>query len=252
MPESEPLRIAPEDLVGDEDGPGFVLTAETAAEVAALADYPALAHLLGPQHFATLAHQAAERAARDGDDPTELVHSLLVRRTAPLPDDVPSRMAADVAAVEREIVHVRRSLGRCVGVPRVPIGVLEGFDRDTLHASRLEPIRALGIVPTGYRADGYVRRVHSGKLPDPPKRDAQTVVVYALGAVDPVTWWRAVPSAEGRLLDLIALGETLGTAIKQTVGPKGFADEAAVLAALDLWTREGLFTRLIAVDPFGV
>ncbi|MHC4846551.1 MAG: hypothetical protein ACYTCU_10380 [Planctomycetota bacterium] len=248
----EPLRISPEDLVGDEQGPGFVMTAETAAEVAALADFPALAHLLGPQHFATLAHQAAERSARDGVEPDDVVHSLLGRRTAPLPDDVPARMAADVAAVERQIVHVRRNLSRCVGLPRVPIGALAGFERDTMRASQLEPIRALGIVPTGYRADGYVRRVHAGKLPDPPKRGTQTVVVYALGALDPVTWWRAVSPAEGRLLDLIALGETLGTAIDRTVGPKGFADEAAVMAALDVWTREGLFTRLIAVDPFGV
>jgi hypothetical protein len=244
----EPKRIAPDDLVGDEGGPGLVLTAESAAELVALADHPTLAHLLGPRHFALLAHEATKRAQREQVRPADLLHSLIVHRAAPLPDDVPSRMAADVVAVEREISVVGELIPRCAGMPRLSAGALSEIDRDTLRASRLETIRALGIVPVGYRVDGYVRRVRAGKLPEPPERAAQTVVVYELGLANPVVWCRAVSHAEGRMLSLIALGETLGEAIDAGIAPDGFSNKAAALHALDFWLREGLFTNLLPGD----
>lgn len=242
----EPLRNTPGDLLDDEQKPGFVLTAETAAEVAALADYPALAHLLGPEHFASLAHQAAERAEREGLEPNALVHSLLVRRSTPLPDDVPSRMAADVAAVEREICVVGQLAPQCAELPRVSVGVLENLDHETLRATRLVPIRALGIVPVGYRVDGFVRRVRAGKLPPPPVRQAQSVVVHALGSVQPIAWTRAVSHAEGRMLTLLSLGTALGATLDECTGSDGFPTQADALAALDIWLREDLFTRVIS------
>jgi len=190
----------------------------SAGEAALAAIFPALAQLLGPEGFGALCAAAVARSS-DPDAARDIpagaaIHGLLVRRDTRTDDRIPSRLAADIAALEWAIHCVagratshdldRRATPRDLDAAgaspspappscdaslrgasprdastRDPIAPDEGW-----RAASLQPVRAFDIVPIAFRLENWVRRAHDGRrAPRLPMRGEQHVVVYARPAV---------------------------------------------------------------------
>jgi hypothetical protein len=218
------------------------------------AQFPALASLLGPAAFARLSALAGEHSAAQGVAPDSasgvpagaFVHGLLVHGDVPAPDGTPARLLADVAALEWAVAEVSALAPRAQHEPRLTDAQLEALAPAALAAAALRPTRALRLVPCAFRLAGWLRDVHEGKQPHPPRRGEQHVAVYALPALlpgeqAPVVWWTSLSHAEGRVLARAALGTPLGTLRAEAVERGWVRDEAMLMGWLRAWVREGLF-----------
>jgi hypothetical protein len=249
--------------------------AEISIEAAALgAVFPALAHLLGPAAFRALCEVAVQRAAcapgaapglasaaAHGAAPGAKIHSLLVRREARTDDRLPSRLAADIAALEWSIhtVAARAADGsdlRRAGPHDVPSLLPPGAPKPAGSAWRsaaLQPARAFDIVRVAFRLDTWVRRLHEGRrVGRLPVRDEQHIVVSAparpaqqAGAPPASACWFALPPGRGQLLTRLALGVPLGEALRDAVRRGWVRDESEARELVGSWLREGLFARVL-------
>jgi hypothetical protein len=230
-----------------------------AAASALRTQLPALRRMLGEAAFEHLAALAVEHSAAQGvppDSPTgvpalHFVHGLIVHGDVDVPDGVPPRLLADVAALEVAVAEVSALAPRAQHEPRLSIAEFEAVPAaDREHAS-LRPARALRLVSAAFRLAGWLRDVHEGRHPHPPRLGEQYVAVYALPGLlsahdeTPVTWWHGLPATEGRLLARLALGTPLGEvrAEAATRGWLGGPDELDTWIAG--WVREGLFVELV-------
>jgi len=274
---------------------GESATAPHAGEPALRAIFPALAQLLGADDFGALARAAcvaADAAAATGScaavdpsredlprvQPGALVHGLLVRRGACADDRIPSRLAADIAALEWTIHAVAGRAPTQDSDRRASPLELHASDGGEPRQSAwrdavLAPLRAFDIVPVAFRLESWVRRVHEGRrTASLPSRGEQHIVVSArrplqapaepatagadsgpaglapdelpdprLIPLDPV-WWFALPPGQGELLCSLALGTPAGAAVRRALARGWLDDEAAGLALVEAWLREGLFT----------
>ncbi len=256
-PEASPDR-APGEAPGDRPGTASEAAADTAAVLAAI--YPALAHLLGPKPFAALCATASARSAAADVQPGRLIHALLLRREARTDDRIPSRLAADIAALEWSIHRLAdRPQHAEAERPATPRDLLAataagcGPD-DGWRVATLQPSRHFDIVPVAFRLDTWVRRVHQGRrMKRMPMRGEQHIVVHApdraSGDAGAPVWWFALPPGPGTLLAHLALGQPIGVAVASAVHRGWMADEAAALEQLDGWLREGLFARVLPPEP---
>jgi hypothetical protein len=225
----------------------------TALASSPLPGFPALAHLLGPDCFARLADAAAARAAELGCEPGAVVHHLLLQRDAPRPSAVSSRLAADVAALERAIEEVARRAPDSAREQRLRESDLVTLPLVQWERAALVTLRAFRLIPVAYRLESWVRRLHSGasRPPPPPRREEQAVAVYALpgmGALRPDAWWQGLSAGEGRLLATVALGAPLGEAARDAVTRGAVANPAAARALITAWVREGMFASVHVGD----
>lgn len=218
-----------------------------------LPGFPALAHLIGAECFAQLGAAATARAAEQGVEPGAVVHHLMVQRDAPRPAAVSSRLAADVAALERAIEEVTRRAPESAREPRLLEPELVTLPMVQWERAALVTLRAFRLIPVAYRLESYVRRLHSGgsRPPPPPRREEQAVAVYALpallrghGALTPAAWWQGLAAGEGRLLATLALGAPLGEATRDAVTRGAVASPAAARALITAWVREGMFASV--------
>jgi hypothetical protein len=218
-----------------------------ATEAAALAGYPGLARLLGPECFGTLREAAVRRAAGRGVEPDSVVHSLLVTGDVPRPAGISRRLAADLAAVESAILEVGRRAPLMADLPRVSEEQLDALPRSSRRRCVLDPIPALRLVPVGHRLESWLRRARSGRQPGLPPRHDNEIAVYPLPGRrlgDETIWWLSLEPAEARLLGELALGTPLGAAIDEALEQGELGDSARVDRLIVSWLREGLFARL--------
>jgi hypothetical protein len=235
------------------------------------AAFPALAHLLGRAGFDMLCDAARQRAQRFDLPAGALLHGLLLRHHV-ASDIAPSRLAADVAALEWSISQMEALVPRWVSAPRASPADLPGAAADASAAAApddgqaeprndawkaavLEPVRAVDIVPVAFRLASWVRRRHGPQprhLDALPVRHDQKIVVWVphvpgaqAAPAGARVWWHALEAGPGRLLERIALGAPLGAAVQAALAHGWIADEAAARALLDRWLREGLFARVL-------
>ncbi len=217
-----------------------------AAPPAPLAAFPALAHLLGEECWRRLVEAAAAAARATGAEPGAVVHGLLVKADAPRPEQVPGRLVADVAAVERAIEEVTAMAASVAAETRLGADAFAALDGADRERAVLMPSRALRVVPVAFRVAGFVRRLHrGGRRPTLPPREEQHVIVHALpalGELPPCAWWNGLPPGEGRLLATLSMGTPLGEATAAAVASGDVADGPAAHALVTGWLRDGLFT----------
>jgi len=221
--------------------------------------FPALRRLLGADGFGLLSGLAAAHSAAQGVPaqsctgvaPHAFFHGLIVHGDVPAPDGVPVRLLADVAAVEAAIAEVSAQAPDAQHEPRLAESALTALSAEARDAASLRPTRALRLLPVAYRVAGWLRDVHLGRDPRPPRRGDQHVAVYALPAVRhdggmPVTWWHGLPPAEGRLLARATLGMPLGELRAAAIDQGWITDGESLDAWLAGWVREGLFAEIVA------
>jgi hypothetical protein len=224
--------------------------------------FPALRRLLGEPAFErlaalALAHSAAQGVPADsatGVAPRAFVHGLLVHGDVAPPDGTPPRLLADVAALEAAIADVTALAPAAQHEPRLPESALLALPPEARELAALRPTRALRLVSVAFRLAGWLRDVHSGREPLPPRRGEQHVAIYALPALTgahglPVTWWHGLQPAEGRLLSRLALGTRLGVLHEEAVAGGWNADADELANWLAGWVREGLFTEIVEPGP---
>jgi hypothetical protein len=224
------------------------------------AQLPALRRLLGEPAFEHLTVQALQHSASQGVPPESpsgvpplhFVHGLIVHGDVPVPDGVPPRLLADVAAVEAAIAEVCALAPRAQHEPRLALAELQALPAAALATASLRPARALRLVPVAFRLAGWLRDVHEGRNPHPPRLGDQHVAVYALPGLlsahdeTPVTWWHGLPPTEGRLLGRLALGSPLGELRAEAAERGWIASEQELDDWLAGWVREGLFAEVVA------
>ncbi len=228
-----------------------------------LADgFPALSAVLGDEAFAELAGAAVTAAAEAGRRPGEMMQAVVTRRivrgqvTDPLPDpvtgpvadpgtnpadsktagatgswNVPSRLVADLAALEWAMV----------AVDGVPVGTELPLRRDEFPSDDgtvLVPVAGFRIVSVAFRLDAYVRRIHQGRRPEPPARADQSIVIYRpYGSACRLVLDRG----EGRLLSLLAVGTPVGEAVEAAVQHEWMPDAPTARDTILNWVGEGMF-----------
>ena len=222
------------------------------------AQLPALRLLLGEDAFEPLVALAVQHSDAQGvppESPTgvpalHFVHGLIVHGDVPVPDGVPPRLLADVAALEAAVAEVHALAPRAQHEPRLPLAELQALSPAERDRVVLRPARALRLVPVAFRLAGWLRDVHEGRMPHPPRLGEQYVAVYALPGLlsahdeTPVTWWHGLPAPEGRLLARLALGIPLGELRAEAATRGWIATDEELDTWLAGWVREGLFAEL--------
>jgi hypothetical protein len=222
--------------------------------------FPALARLLGEPAFAQVSslaagHSAAQGVPVESDSgvaPRAFVHGLLVHGDVLAPDGVPARLLADVAALEAALADVQALAPRAQHEPRLTEADLQALTAEARDAAALRPTRALRLVPVAYRLATWLRDVHEGRSPAPPRRGEQHVAFYALPGLlsahdeTPITWWHGLPPGEGLLLARAALGVPLGQLRAEALARRWIASEEELDASLAGWVREGLFAEIVS------
>ena len=223
------------------------------------AQLPALRRLLGDAGFEQLTRHALEHSASQGvppDSPTgvpalHFVHGLIVHGDVTVPDGVPPRLLADVAAVEAAIAEVAALAPSAQHEQRLAWSELTALPAAALKGASLRPARALRLVPVAFRLAGWLRDVHEGRSPHPPRLGEQHVAVYALPGLlsahdeTPVTWWHGLPPTEGRLLARLALGTPIGELRTEALERGWIASDEDLDNWLGGWVREGLFAEVL-------
>jgi|GEM_PF-3706582 len=222
--------------------------------------FPALRHLLGEPAFARLGdlaigHSAAQGVPADSDSGVParaFVHGILVHGDVSAPDGVPARLLADVAALEAALADVQALAPRAQHEPRLSLAELTALPAAARDAAALRPTRALRLVPVAHRLATWLRDVHEGRSPAPPRRGEQHVAFYALPGLlsahdeTPITWWHGLPPGEGLLLARAALGVPLGALRAEALQRRWVASEEELDAWFACWAREGLFAEIVA------
>ncbi len=202
-------------------------------------DFPALAYTLGQARFDGLADQALAAADATGSPAGEWLLRMLVSfdiRT----EGIPSRLSADVAALEWAIAQVHATPAP-THAPMLRRDVPD--DAHSRPGAMLVPIDALRIVPVAFRLDAYLRRIAAGRRPQAPARGDQVVVVYRpAGRVHRI----ALSSGEGRLLQHLRLGVPVTDAVAAAVANGSAIDVGSARRDIDFWLGEGLFSQVLS------
>jgi hypothetical protein len=200
------------------------------------ADFPVLAHILGEARFDRLA-RVTERAARRMDArPGELVETVVSRwavRHDLRAEKLPSRLVADLAALEWAVVEVDTFPTSDSGSPlrrdQLP---------EDLTVAVLVPIPALQLIGVAFRLDAYIRRVREGRTVALPLRGDQTIAVFRPN--DKVCSLAMTRDA-GRLLSLLIQGAPVGEAMDTAIHRKWCTGIEEAVAFLDEWIGDGMF-----------
>lgn len=200
-------------------------------------DFPALAYILGEPAFAALSAEALAVAARSDRAPGELLQAVVTRRIVrgePAPWSVPSRLVADLAALEWAVSQVN-------DVPPVDELPLRRDQFPTDDDVVLVPVAGFRIVAVAFRLDAYLRRIAQGRRPPPPGRADQSIVVYKpYGQACRLVLDRG----PGRMLSLLAVGTPVGEAVDLAVQSEWLPDPPSARDAILEWIGEGLFASV--------
>lgn len=228
---SSPRPSAPGTTAGEAPDEAVAALAPRLADV-----FPALAATLGGEAFAELAAAAVAAAGESGRLPGEMMQAVVTRRIvsgrdAEDPWGVPSRLVADLAALEWALVAVEATPSD----HELPLR-RDQFPSD--DATVLVPVEGFRIVSVAFRLDAYVRRVHEGRKPEPAPRADQSIVIYKpYGRACRLVTGRG----EGRLLSLLAVGTPVGEAVDAAVLHEWLPDAPTARDLILEWIGEGLF-----------
>lgn len=207
-------------------------------------DYPALAHALGEDTFASLAREYIQhRPSRSPSLNAFGQHLPAFCRTRGEPW---AAFASDLARLEWalvEAVHAPAPDG-------VAPGALAAIPASAWQSARLVPSPALRVLRFDYPVGAYFQQFRDEAAPGlPERRPAATAVCR-----QSLTLWRVelTPSAVG-LLDELVAGVSLGSAVAalelRTSDPAERAELARALPAwLGTWVSSGFFVSVEQVE----
>jgi len=200
------------------------------------AQFPVLAHVLGETRFGRLARITTRAASRLEADPGELVQAVVSRwavRQDFRTEKLPSRLVADLAAVEWAVIEVNMFPPPESGSPLRRDQLPEDLD-----AAVLVPIPALQLMGVAFRLDAYIRRIREGRNVALPDRGDQTIAVFR---PHEKVCTLAMTRDAGRLLSLLIQGAPVGEAMTTAIDRKWCAGVEAAFAFIDEWIGDGMF-----------